>query len=190
MYECSQLRDVCRTESSGSIMTTQTSEYPVRKKIQWFCAGFLWGCVILFIAGIFYLRYSLIQEEISQYPYEETIERFQQEVRTLPGWTLRTVPCGLPPQTPGQRIAVFEICARQYSSALLQQETTRSTAVILPCKIAIYEKNKTVYIARLNLPLFMRLISNSTIAGWFTEQVVPEQQKMIGGLLISERKQP
>ncbi|MPN40598.1 hypothetical protein SDC9_188136 [bioreactor metagenome] len=100
----------------------------------------------------------------------------------MEGWTVRTVPCGLPAPEPGNRITVFEICSRKHAGRILSDPASRKTAAVLPCKMAIYERDGKVYLARLNGGLFMRLLGGLP-AEVFTDEIVPEQQKMLQGLL-------
>ena len=98
-----------------------------------------------------------------------------------PGWTVRTVPCGLPAPEKGSRIAVFEICSRKYAGMILKDPGSRKTAAVLPCKVAIYERDGKTWIARLNAPVFMRLLGG-TPAEIFSVGVTPEQTRMLQGL--------
>ena len=53
---------------------------------------------------------------------------------------------------------------------------------MLPCKIAIYERNGRTYFARLNAAVFMRLLGG-TAAEVFGQGILPEQTAMLYGLL-------
>ena len=154
---------------------------PWKMKLLWFGVGLLWGAVLLFAAGVWFLRTNLIDERECALPWEKAAAEFPQHVMRIPGWTVRTVPCGLPAPVEGERIAVFEICSRQYAGEILRDESARKTAAVLPCKIAIYERGEKTYIARLNVPVFMRLLGG-TPAEVFRTGILPEQKEMLRGL--------
>ena len=153
-----------------------------KMKVLWFGVGLLWGIVLLFAAGVWFLRTDLIEERECPLPWEKAVAEFPQRVMRVPGWTVRTVPCGLPAPVEGNRIAVFEICSRKYAGEILRDPDARRTAAVLPCKIAIYEREGKVYLARLNAPVFMRLLGGSA-AEVFRSGILPEQREMFRGLL-------
>ena len=149
----------------------------------WFGAGLLWGAVLVFACGIFFLRHALIAETESPLPWEKAVEEFPRLVMKQPGWIVRTVPCGLPVPVKGARIMVFEICSRKFAGAILNDPDARKTAAVLPCKIAIYERGGKTFIARLNAPVFMRLLGG-TPAEVFAGGILPEQSLMLDPLLF------
>ena len=163
-------------------------EWFSKNKWIWFALGLLWGAVLVFAAGVFFLRGSLISETECPLSWEKAVEEFPNQVMKLPGWTVRTVPCGLPAPVKGERIAVFEICSRKYAGTILKDPDSRKTAAVLPCKIAIYERNGKTWIARLNAPVFMRLLGG-TPAEVFTSRIVPEQTVMLNQLFAPGRKE-
>ena len=153
----------------------------LRNKWVWFGLGLLWGTALVFAAGVFFLRGNLIKETECPLPWEKAVEEFPRQVMKQPGWTVRTVPCGLPAPKPGSRIAVFEICSRKYAGMILKDPDSRKTAAILPCQFAVYERDGRTWIARLNAPVFTRLLGG-TPAEVFSTGVTPEQQLMLRGL--------
>ena len=151
---------------------------PWKIKLLWSGAGLLWGAVLVFAAGIWFLRTNLIEERECSLSWERAVAEFPQHVTRIPGWTVRTVPCGLPAPVKGERIAVFEICSRKYAGEILRDPDARKTAAVLPCKIAIYERGEKTYIARLNASVFMRLLGG-TPAEVFQSGILPEQKEML-----------
>ena len=156
-----------------------------KTKLVWGGLGLLWGAVLVFAAGIWFLRTNLIEERECPLPWDTAVKRFPEAVLNNPGWTVRTVPCGLPVPVKGSRIAVFEICSRKYAGAILKDPDARKTAAVLPCKIAIYERGSKTFIARLNGGVFMRLLGG-TAAEVFTDGIRPEQSVMLTEMLRSE----
>lgn len=153
-----------------------------RREIVFFGIGILWGLSLVLLGGVLYLRSNLIREKECALSYEETVRLFPQKVASVEGWTIRTVPCGLPAPEPGNRITVFEICSRKHAGRILGDPASRKTAAVLPCKVAIYERDGKAYLARLNGGLFMRLLGGLP-AEVFTEEIIPGQKRMLHGLL-------
>ena len=156
-----------------------------KQKLLWAGVGLLWGGVLMFSGGLWFLRERLIEERECPLPWEQAVEVFPRQVLKQPGWTVRTVPCGLPVPEKGSRIMVFEICSRKYAGKILQDTTARKTAAVLPCKIAIYERGNQTYMARLNASVFMRLLGG-TPAEVFLSEILPEQKHMLKGLTAAE----
>lgn len=153
-----------------------------RCEIIFFGVGILWGVALILLGTILLLRSNLIPEKECALSYEEAVRLFPQKVASVEGWTVRTVPCGLPAPEPGNRITVFEICSRKHAGRILSDPASRKTAAVLPCKIAIYERDGKVYLARLNGALFMHLLGGIP-AEVFVDEIIPEQQRMLHGLL-------
>ena len=156
-----------------------------KTKLVWGGLGLLWGAVLFFATGVWFLRTNLIDERECPLPWEAAVKRFPEAVMKNPGWTVRTVPCGLPVPVKCSRVAVFEICSRKYAGEILKDPDARKTAAVLPCKIAIYERGDKTFIARLNGGVFMRLLGGAA-AKVFTEGIRPEQTVMLNEMLASE----
>lgn len=155
------------------------------KSLLFFAAGLILGGGSVFLAVFFYGRAELIREEPCTLPYELAVKLLPERASAL-GWSVRSVPCGLPPAVPGKRISVFEICSRQYATAILSPEESRKTACILPCKVAIYERDSRVWISRLNGELVSRLLGGQF--RWiFRRNILPEQSIMFSDLLCGKR---
>ena len=155
----------------------------LKSKILWGGVGLLWGAVLVFAGGICFLRCNLISEAECPLSWEKAVEEFPRAVMKVPGWTVRIVPCGLPVPEKGSRIMVFELCSRKYAGEILADSGARKTAAVLPCKIAIYERDGKTYMARLNAPVFMRLLGG-TPAAVFAEGILPEQNIIFRNLAV------
>ena len=153
----------------------------LKNNFLWLFAGLLWGAVLIFAGGTWFLRKALISETECPLDWERAVEEFPRAVRKIPGWTVRTVPCGLPVPEKGARIMVFELCSRKYAGEILKDADARKTAAVLPCKIAIYERGGKTCIARLNASVFMRLLGG-TPAEVFADGIRPEQDAMLRNL--------
>ncbi len=162
--------------------TAEKNVKSYRRDILFFGIGILWGVSLVLLGGVLFLRSHLIPEKECALSYEETVRLFPQKVASVEGWTVRTVPCALPAPEPGNRITVFEICSRKHAGRILGDPASRKTAAVLPCKMAVYERDGKVYLARLNGGLFMRLLGGLPFEV-FTEEIIPEQKRMLQGLL-------
>ena len=174
--------DPSQTFNSTGEPEVDTTKISWKSKLLWAGIGLLWGGVLILSAGIWFLRTNLIEEQEFPMPWETAVKKFPACVMKYPGWTVRSVPCGLPVPVKGARIMVFEICSRQYAGTILQDPEARKTAAVLPCKIALYERNGKTCIARLNSGVFMRLLGG-TPAEVFEKGILPEQAGMLRGLL-------
>ena len=144
--------------------------------------GALPGAALLFLAGILFLRHTILPEYECKYAFEESVKLFQQNAAENPSWSCRKVQCGMPYMKEGERIAVFELCNSKYAAKLLKDPQSRKAGSMIPCKVAIYEKDGKVYLARLNLSLFTRLVGGN-MAEVFHNDIIPEQKVMFHGLL-------
>lgn len=142
---------------------------------------FLAGAVFTAGAVFYILKTALIEEKECVLPYEQAVKSFPRRAAAL-GWSVRTVPCGLPVPVPGQRIMVFEICSREYANRILNNASSRKSASILPCKIAVYEKDGKVWISRLNGKAAAFLLGGE-FKNTFLRHVLPEQEMMLFDLL-------
>lgn len=144
--------------------------------------GFLLGIAVMFFAGVIVLRSRILPEYECKYSFEEMVKLFPLKAEENPAWICRKVQCGVPYMKEGERIAVFELCNSKYAAKLLKDPQSRKAGSMIPCKVAIYEKNGKVYLARLNLALFTRLVGGNT-AEVFHKDIIPEQKVMLHGLL-------
>ncbi|MBO5761360.1 MAG: DUF302 domain-containing protein [Lentisphaeria bacterium] len=145
-------------------------------------AGFVIGIGAMFLAGILFLRNDILPEYECKYSFEEMVKLLPENVAKNPLWLCRKVQCGMPKMQEGERIQIFELCSSKYAAKLLKEPESRKIGSMIPCKIAIYEKNGKVYLCRLNLPLFTRIVGGNT-AEVFYNDIIPEQKAMLYGLL-------
>lgn len=143
-------------------------------------------------AGIFslgvwsFLQKQLIVQKECFMPYETAVREFPARAVSL-RWSVRSVPCGLPSPVKGKRIAVFEICSREYAGRILAEEDSRKTAAVLPCKIAIYESQGKVWISSLNGNI-ISMLAGGICRDTFVRHILPEQKLMLFDLLCRERE--
>ncbi len=127
---------------------------PERKYAGAFLAGVLWGVLIAFIAGVLYLRHSLILEYKSSLDYPTTVKALAGKAAATQGWLVRTSPCSIPQPDDKSRITQLSLCNAKFGKEILNDQNSRKTAAILPCTFAVYEKaDGGTYISRLNVSL-------------------------------------
>ena len=148
-----------------------------------FVAGILWGVAGSFIFGVIFLRNSLINEYQSKVGFKETIAQLGSDVKSSKGWIARTSSCSLPNPKDGSRAVAMKLCNGQYASELMNDETARKTAAMIPCTFAVYQKSDgKTYISRLNMKLLGSLLGGK--AGVvFTGKIDPDQEKILKGLV-------
>ncbi len=162
---------------------------PVKKKpgkVLWFLCGMLWGAVLAFVAGVLFLRYSLIQEIPVKGDFTEVVGIIPPAAEQM-GWMVSYNQCGLPRQIDGQPLEVYRFCKQDYAMELLAQDEERKIACLLPCAVSIYKKSDGItYISRLNMPLMTQLLGGSSVR-IFSEKIVPEQQVIFSGVQPAEK---
>lgn len=154
------------------------SEEPVKKSsrgsLLWFLCGVLWGAVLMFIAGVIYLRHNLIREIPIREDFSHVISALEPAARKL-DWQVSANPCGIPRLINGQPIEIFRLCKREYAVSLLMEESDRKIACLLPCAVSVYQKADGVtYLSRLNMPLVTQLLGGTSVA-IVRDKIQPEQ---------------
>ena len=96
----------------------------------------------------------MILEDESAYGFEETTERFQEEVEAG-GWSvvgyqdMQQVLEGHGYEV--LDIKIYELCSSRYSALILAEDDERIVSPLMPCRVAIYKKsNGLTYVTRLN----------------------------------------
>ena len=144
-----------------------------------FAAGILWGVAGSFIFGAIFLRNSLINEYQSKLGFKETIAQLGSDIKLKQGWMVRTSSCSLPNPENGSRAVAMKLCNGQYASELINDESARKTAAMIPCTFAVYQKSDgKTYISRLNMKLLGTLLGGKA-AVVFTGKIDPDQEMIL-----------
>ncbi|NBG87812.1 DUF302 domain-containing protein [Isachenkonia alkalipeptolytica] len=103
---------------------------------------------------------AMMMEDESPYGFEETVERFKDEVEAA-GWSVAGMH-DMQEILDGHgfevdRIEIYELCSSQYSAMILEEDDERIVSPLMPCRISIYEKSDgNTYISRMNSKLMAR----------------------------------
>ena len=144
-----------------------------------FAAGVLWGVSLSFVFAVIFLRNSLINEYQSQLGFEETLMQLQGEIKSFPGWMARSSSCSLPKPEDGSSVASLKLCNGEYASEIMNDETSRKVAAMMPCNFAVYQKSDgKTYISCLNMRLLGSLLGGRT-GVVFSAEVAPDQEQIL-----------
>ena len=128
-------------------------------------AGILIGIVITLLAGVKLMPRMMVAEIQSPMGYEETIAYIHHNV-TNAGWKVsalmrldRTLAREGKTVLPA---ASLKICQPDYAERVLKDDDARFLAVMMPCSIAVYEKNDgKTYVSTMNTGLMGRLFGGT-----------------------------
>jgi uncharacterized protein (DUF302 family) len=118
------------------------------------------GIVLTVVIGFYSMPGLMMLEDASPYSFERTVDVFQETVRAG-GWSILQVhdmKSILANHGHDVRsVKIFELCSSRYSAEILSRDDERIVAPLMPCRVAIYEKNDGVtYIARMNSELMAK----------------------------------
>lgn len=148
-------------------------------------AGLLVGLILT--VGVLYSAAPglMMIEDESKYGFDETVARFEQEVKAA-GWKvagihdMQKVLEGYGYEVLG--VKIYELCSSKYSAEILELDDERIVSPLMPCRIAIYEKSDgKTYITRMNSTLMAR-----PFGGVINEvmQIAAQETEVILGKLI------
>ena len=123
-------------------------------------ASFIAGIVIMGFVGFYSLPGMMMLEDESKYGFEETVERFNTEVREG-GWSVLQVhDMKATLESHGHDVLdvkIFELCSSRYSARILELDDERIVSPLMPCRVAIYKKSDgKTYIARMDSQLLAK----------------------------------
>ncbi len=151
------------------------------KQISGILAGFLLGSSVTFLSGIVYLRANLIHEIPVPGALETVSSSVLEAAKDVDGWRAEEMTCRLP-DSPEGPVKNFRFCHLSHAKELLEGEGDRRISAVIPCSMSAYRKaDGQVYMARLNMSLFSRLLGG-TPAYLFSRRIVPEQETILRGI--------
>jgi uncharacterized protein (DUF302 family) len=123
--------------------------------IIWGVAGFIIGILITLILIWQLMPGMMIKEGRSPYDMEKTIAMVKQNAEEL-GWKIPKVynfQKSISEAGEGDvgKITVIELCQPEYAHDLLKNPDSKFVSVLMPCAIAIYEKNDGVYVSSMQV---------------------------------------
>ena len=151
------------------------SESAFCKKCLWFLCGTLWGAVLMFIAGVIFLRHSLFLEIPIKSDFPQVVQNLEPAAEKF-NWQVSGNSCGIPRMIGGQPLEIFRLCKREYAVELLLEEQDRKIGCLLPCAVSVYKKADGItYLSRLNMPLITNLLGGTSVS-IFRDKISPEQK--------------
>ena len=132
--------------------------------------GFISGILILILVLSSMAQSIMMKEDVSKYDnFDQTVEVFLQSVKDH-NWK---VPATHDLQksmlkfgkSDIKAVKVFELCHPDHAHRILKEDGERIVSSLMPCRVAIYEKNDgKVYVSRMN----------SGLMASFMEGIIPE----------------
>jgi uncharacterized protein (DUF302 family) len=118
------------------------------------------GVVATVVIGFYSMPGMMMLEDASPHGFDETVELFQDTVREG-GWSVLQVhdmKAILANHGHDVKdVKIFELCSSRYSAEILTRNDERIVAPLMPCRVAIYEKDDGVtYISRMNSELMAK----------------------------------
>ena len=115
--------------------------------------GLVLGILLTGIIGYSVAPGMMMLEDESQYGFEETVAKLKESTKKQ-GWSIPTVhDLQKSMKKFGHDIApvqVFELCHPDHASKILKASDERIVSSLMPCRVAVYEKNGKVFVSRMN----------------------------------------
>ncbi|HKK48851.1 MAG TPA: DUF302 domain-containing protein [Alkalispirochaeta sp.] len=133
----------------------------MNKKMWGVAAGALAVGVILTLVVVYYSMPGVMMlEDESPYSFDETVQRFEQEVSDA-GWSVVvTHDMQAILEGHGHEVAavkIFELCSSRYSAEVLAVDEARTISPMMPCRVSIYETTTgETYVSRMNSQLMAK----------------------------------
>ena len=130
-----------------------------RSSVAWGLYGFGIGVGITLAVVILVMRLSLIHEQPSPHDFQSTVQAITTNAVNR-GWHVST-PAGLrealmkSEDLPPGAVTVLELCHSDYACQMLKSHK-KSSLAMMPCTLAVYERDGRVYVASLNRSMIGR----------------------------------
>lgn len=146
--------------------------------------SFILGAVLAGVAGFYSLPGFMIKEYESPYTFEETMVKVKANAKEL-GWKVpkswkinfqknlkKVVKVDIGPNQ------VIGMCEPQAAADILKHDDLKQLAVMMPCKIAIYEKSDgKTYVSIMNMNLLGAAFGD--VVKGITTELAPQMEKMV-----------
>ena len=153
------------------------------KFLRTFTFGLGVGVALAIVSAIYFMPKLMLRERVSPYNLEETVERITESAEKQ-GWVVSSVmPLDKSVKKHGGGevlpVRLVNICQPQHASKILSDDSARVVSVMMPCTIAVYEKqNGQVYVSTLNAGLLGRMFGG-VVAEVMGGAVAREQQQFV-----------
>ncbi len=146
--------------------------------------SFILGAIVAAAIGFYSLPGFMIKEVASPYGFEETMTKVKANAKAQ-GWKVpkswkinfqknlkKTVKIDIGPNQ------VMGMCEPQAAADILKHDKLKQLAVMMPCKIAIYEKSDgKTYISIMNMNLLGAAFGD--VVNGITTKLAPQMEKMV-----------
>jgi len=155
----------------------------LKSHLAWGLYGLFLGSAFMLALGVGYTRRAIIEEHQSPYEFPETVQRIKNNATSL-GWRTAAIE-GLQANLveagyaePG-RIEVIALCNEHYACSMLKSGK-KSSLAMMPCSIAVYERDGKVFVSAVNKGLMGRLFR--TEAAGVLRHVRDDEHKILAFL--------
>ena len=146
--------------------------------------SFVLGAVVAAAIGFYSLSGFMIKEVASPYGFEETVEKVKANAKGL-GWKVpkswkidfqknlqKVVKVDIGPNQ------VIGMCEPQAAADILKHDKLKKIAVMMPCKVAIYQKSDgKTYVSIMNMNLLGTAFGD--VVKGITSKLAPQMDKMV-----------
>jgi len=129
-----------------------------------FIVGLIVGAVLVVIVGVAVLSQKMFIVHESKYGFNETVTQLEKSAAQHE-W-------GIPHRYDLQKtlkekggfdvapVHVFSLCKPEHAYKILGSDEERLVSALMPCRVAVYEKDNKTYISMLNAALFAGLLGD------------------------------
>ncbi|WP_167614399.1 DUF302 domain-containing protein [Maribellus sediminis] len=134
----------------------------MKKSIVMFIVGLVLGLVLSAVITVSVLSKNMFVVHESKYGFNETIEQLEKSAAEKQ-W-------GIPHRYDLQKtlkvkggydvdpVNVFSLCKPEHAYGILGSDDQRLVSALMPCRVAVYEKDGKTYFSMLNAGLFSRFM--------------------------------
>ncbi|WP_297086941.1 DUF302 domain-containing protein [uncultured Draconibacterium sp.] len=145
------------------------------KGLAMFLTGLITGILLSVIIIVLVLPKQMFVVNESKYGFEETVAKIEQSVKdndwSMPHLydlqaTMKKHGFDVKP------VKVFSLCKPDHAYKILSSDEERVVSALMPCRVAVYERNGKTYVSMLNSGLFSKLMGNKvkTVMGAASEE--------------------
>lgn len=156
----------------------------MKGKILFFVAGTFTGFLLVIVLGFTLVPKNMFVVQESKYAFNETVE----EIMRSAGENNWTVPHVYDLQATMKKngfevkpVKVFSLCKPEHAYQILSDESERFVSALMPCRVAVYEKNGKTWVSMMNPGLFSELLGKKT--GEVMEAATLENRKILQSVL-------
>jgi len=127
--------------------------------------GFIIGIIITLILVWQLMPGMMIKERKSPYDMDKTIEIIKKNAEELDWKVPKEYDFQKSISEAGMddigKIKVIELCQPEYAYTLLKNDDSKFVSVLMPCAIAVYEKNDGVYVATMQVGIMGKIFGGN-----------------------------